>query len=445
MGIHLALQHRTRYEYERPVSLGPQVIQLRPAPHCRTPILAYSLKVTPANHILHWQFDPLANHLARVIFPEKAEVLEVEVNLVADLTPYNPFGFFLEPGFETFPFQYSVDLARDLEPYRAVDHAGPRLEAFLATLPREPQPTVGFLVNLNGRVRDAVGYRTRLEHGVQSCEETLTGLTGSCRDSAWLLVQVFRQLGVAARFVSGYLIQLAADDPSQGGPKNDSADLHAWAEVYLPGAGWIGLDPTSGLLAAEGHIPLVCTPTAQQAAPISGTAEPAQVEFSFAMSLKRLNEETSVAKPYSDETWEQVRESANAIDQSIREQDIRLTMGGEPTYVGLDEPESLQWSVAALGAAKRTAGLSLLRNLRERTAPGALLHFAQGKWYPGEELPRWAFHCVSRKDGVAVWEDGESLAREEDDRGVRSGGCTTIDDGPDATAWGESGECAARV
>jgi uncharacterized protein (DUF2126 family)/transglutaminase-like putative cysteine protease len=438
MGIHVALQHRTEYRYERAVSLGPQVIQLRPAPHCRTPILEYLLSVTPANHILHWQFDPLANHLARVIFPEKTDILSVEVNLVADLTPYNPFGFFLEPGFETFPFQYPAELARDLEPYRVADEPGPKLEMFLATLPRQPQPTVSFLVDLNGRVRDAVGYRTRLEHGVQSCEETLTGLTGSCRDSAWLLVQVFRRLGVAARFVSGYLIQLAADDPAQGGPKEDNADLHAWAEVYLPGAGWIGLDPTSGLLTAEGHIPLVCTPTAHQAAPISGTAEPAEVDFSFAMAVKRLGgesrqvakktameesvpqealTETNIETPYSETEWDRIRQAAHDLDRSIEKQDIRLTMGGEPTYVGTDDPESLQWSVAALGEAKRTAGLSLLRSLRKRTAPGGLLHFGQGKWYPGEELPRWAFHCVSRRDGVPVWENADLFAREEDERG----------------------------
>jgi uncharacterized protein (DUF2126 family)/transglutaminase-like putative cysteine protease len=438
MGNLVALHHRTQYQYERAVSLGPQVIQLRPAPHCRTPITEYSLQVSPANHILHWQFDPLGNHLARVIFPEKTDTLAVEVNLIADLTPYNPFGFFVEPGFETFPFTYPAGLARDLEPYRVLDEMGPKLETFLATLPRGSQPTVDFLVDLNRRVANAVGYTTRLEHGVQSCEETLTGLTGSCRDSAWLLVQVFRRLGVAARFVSGYLIQLVADDPSQGGPTVDNADLHAWAEVYLPGAGWIGLDPTSGLLTAEGHIPLVCTPTAQQAAPISGTAEPADVDFSFEMSVQRIGHaasipkqkttpnahgrpqkrlpETNIVNPYSETEWAAVRAAAHAIDRSIAEQDIRLTMGGEPTYVGTDDPESLQWSVAALGAAKRTAGLALLRSLREKTAPGGLLHFGQGKWYPGEELPRWAFHCVSRRDGVAVWENVELFTLEDEDR-----------------------------
>ena len=415
MGLQVALHHRTQYRYDKAVSLGPQVIQLRPAPHCRTSILSYSLDITPADRILNWQFDPLSNHLARAIFPTKTTEFAVDVNLVADLTPYNPFAFFLEPGFENFPFQYPADQAGNLEPYRAKEPAGPLLKRFVAELSLEKQGTVAFLVGLNEKVRDVVGYVTRLEHGVQTCEQTLTGATGSCRDSAWLLVQICRQVGLAARFVSGYLIQLVADEPALeglAGPTVDSADLHAWTEVYLPGAGWIGLDPTSGLFTSEGHIPLVCTPTASQAAPIGGTVEPARVEFSHAMSVKRLNEAPSLTKPYSDEEWQKIRAVAHAIDRDVEQQDIRLTMGGEPTYVGIDEPETMQWNIEALGPLKRTRGLSLIRCLRERTAPGALLHFGQGKWYPGEALPRWAFHCISRLDGVPVWENVDLFAFE---------------------------------
>jgi uncharacterized protein (DUF2126 family) len=253
-----------------------------------------------------------------------------------------------------------------------------------------------------------------MEHGVQSCEQTLERRTGSCRDSAWLLVQLFRQMGIAARFVSGYLIQLVPEELAPDGPKVDSADLHAWAEVYLPGAGWIGLDPTSGLFAAEGHIPLVCTPTAAQAAPIGGTVEHANVNFSYSMSVRRLNEAPRLSRPFSDEDWAQVQAVARAIDRDLLAQDVRLTMGGEPTFVGIDEPESAQWNLEALGPLKRTRALALIRRLRARTAPGALLHFGQGKWYPGEQLPRWAFHCVSRDDGVPVWNNGDLFALEQD-------------------------------
>jgi uncharacterized protein (DUF2126 family)/transglutaminase-like putative cysteine protease len=420
MGTKVSLHHRTAYRYDREVALGPQVIQLRPTPHSKTPIVSYALDITPADHTLNWQMDPHANYLVRVLFVGRATEFVVEVNLVADMTPINPFAFFLEPGYENFPFAYSAELAGDLEPFRRTGAAGPLLRGFVEKISREPQGTVGFLVGLNQRVRDEVAYVTRMEQGVQTTEETLALRTGSCRDSAWLLVEVLRQVGMAARFVSGYLIQLAGGSGGTGGPTGpvkDSADLHAWAEVFLPGAGWIGMDPTSGLLAAEGHIPLVCTPTAAQAAPIGGTVEPSGVDFSFAMSVQRMGEAAAAdlgegtgagqpfSRPFREEAWTRVREVAHQVDRDLQAQDVQLTMGGEPTYVGVDEAESPQWNIEALGPGKRERGLALIRRLRERTAPAGLLHFGQGKWYPGEQLPRWAFHCISRVDGVPVWEN----------------------------------------
>ena len=417
MDKQVELHHRTTYRYERPVSMGPQVIQLRPAPYCATPIVSYTLGVEPADHILRWQFDPLGNHLARVVFPQKVSDFVVDVTLVADMSPINPFAFLIDPGFDTYPFEYPPDLAQNLEPYRKVSPEGPLLKAFLDEIPVAPQNTVVFVGDLTSRVCGRVGYTTRLEHGVQSCEQTLRQRSGSCRDSAWLLVQVFRSFGLAARFVSGYLIQLASEEADATGPKFDSADLHAWTEVFLPGAGWIGIDPTSGLFTAEGHIPLVCTPSPSQAAPISGTVEPAKVDFGFSVSVRRLNEAPDLAKPFSDEQWARVREVAHEVDRRLVEQEVGLTMGGEPTFVGIDEPESMQWNLEALGPIKRTRALTLIRRLRERTAPGGLLHYGQGKWYPGEPLPRWAMLCVSRVDGVAIWEDADLIAREDAERG----------------------------
>ena len=413
MGIQIALNHRTQYRYDKAIFLGPQVVQLRPAPHCRTPILSYSLDVAPANHLLNWQMDLHYNHLARLLFQGKTDELVVEVNLVADLTPINPFNFFLEPGVEEYPFAYAPELKKDLEPYTSVDAAGPLFSAFVRDFNGTRSGTVSFLLALNQRVRDEIRYNTRLEPGVQTSEETLQLKSGSCRDSAWLLVQALRSLGIAARFVSGYLIQLAQDDQPDG-PKADSADLHAWAEAYLPGAGWVGLDPTSGLLCAEGHIPLVCTPTAAQAAPISGTAEHAEVEFNFSMTVRRLNEAVRVSRPISDEDWGRVEQLAHYVDADLEAQDVRLTMGGEPTFVGIDEPESPQWNIEALGPIKRTRGLDLIRAIRDKVAPSALLHFGQGKWYPGEPLPRWALSCYWRMDGVPVWENPDLIPREDE-------------------------------
>ena len=415
MGIKVALHHQTRYRYHREVSLGPQVIQLRPAPHCRTPILSYSLEVTPSDRVLSWQFDPLANHIARVTFPSKTIEFAVEVDLVAELTPVNPFEFVVEPACETLPFAYPEAIARDLEPFLSAGETGPLLEGLMESLEPQGQPTLSFLINMNARLRNEITYTKRLEHGVQSCEQTLLLRTGSCRDSSWLLVQICRRLGLAARFVSGYLVQLSNEDDELASSADDSAELHAWAEVYLPGAGWIGMDPTSGLLTTEGHIPLACSSRPAGAAPIGGTVEPAGVDFSHSVSVRRLKRTPWFSKPYSDQDWERVRAVAHIVDDNLKRDDVRLTMGGEPTFVGIDEAETPQWNTEAQGASKRNLGLALIRSLRTRSAPGGLLHLGQGKWYPGEQLPRWAFHCLSRMDGVAIWEDGDLLALQEKD------------------------------
>lgn len=415
MSVRVALNHKTQYRYDKAVSVGPQVIRLRPAPHCRTPILSYSLSVTPARHLLKWQLDLHNNHLARLLFSDKTDEFLVEVGLVAELAPFNPFDFFLEPGVENYPFEYAPELTKDLEPYLWVEPAGPLLKAFLGMLPRETRGTISFLVDLNRRVRNEIDYVTRLDPGVQTCEQTLEKGSGSCRDSAWLLVQVLRHLGIAARFVSGYLIQLAADETESeagSGQHTDSAAFHAWTEAFVPGAGWIGMDPTSGLFAGEGHIPLVCTPNPSEAAPIEGTVQSAKVDFSHSMSIRRLNDAPRPSRPFTEEDWLQVQQLAHRVDANLKSQDVRLTMGGEPTFIGIDEPESPQWNIDALGPMKRARGIALIQSLRERVAPGGLLHYGQGKWYPGEPLPRWALSCAWRVDGVPVWENINFIARE---------------------------------
>ena len=415
MGIRISLKHRTHYRFEMPAALGPHIVQLRPAAHCRTPILTYALDVTPANHSLYWQMDAHANRIARLLFPEKTNELAVDVNLVADLSPINPFDFLLDPGFEKYPFRYSPELARDLAPFLDVESPAPLMKQFLAGLNIQGSGTTDFLLDVNRKLRDEIAYETRLAPGIQTCDETLARRSGSCRDSAWLLVEILRSLGIAARFVSGYLVQLAV------GEKPDSADLHAWTEAYLPGAGWIGLDPTSGMLAAEGHIPLMCTPTAAQAAPILGTAEMPSTLFSYSVTVQRLNEPRPTSMPFSDAEWQRIRQLAHTVDRDLTAHDVRLTMGGEPTFVGIDEPESPQWNVEALGTTKRTRGLALIHAISKRIAPGALLHFGQGKWYPGEPVPRWALSSYWRTDGAPVWKDTQFIAREDHNYGYSAG------------------------
>lgn len=408
MSIHVALHHRTSYRYDRPISLGPQSVRLRPAPHCRTRVLSYSLKVRPSKHFINWQQDPQSNYIARLVFPEKTTELDIEVDLVAEMSAYNPFDFFVEPYAEKWPFEYDASLEEELQPYLRTNEDTPLLKELVASVSREPRAVIDVLVELNQRLCQQIKYLVRLEPGLQTPEETLEKRSGSCRDSGWLLVQIMRRLGLAARFASGYLIQLVADTkPLEGpeGPPADFCDLHAWCEVYIPGAGWIGLDPTSGLLAGEGHLPLACSAEPSLAAPISGLLDPCETTFTHEMSVARVHEDPRVTKPYSDDEWRKIEALGDEVDRRLEAGDVRLTMGGEPTFVSADDFEGAEWNTAAVGPTKKTRAAELYHRLRDEYAPRGLVHFGQGKWYPGEPLPRWSLDLFWRNDGAALWSD----------------------------------------
>lgn len=434
MSVRVAIHHRTEYHYDRPVKLSPHTVRLRPAPHTRTPLHHFSLKVEPEEHFLNWQQDPFGNFSARYVFPEKTRKLIVDVNVVADMVTINPFDFFVEDYAEHYPFKYEKQLKRELTPYFEVKESGPLFRALMQQLinsdlgmkmtqadaqrnasedaGKEGPHIVHFLVELNQYLQQLIGYTIRMEPGIQSCEQTLELKTGSCRDSGWLLVQILRKLGLAARFVSGYLVQLTADQKSldgPSGPEADFTDLHAWAEVYIPGAGWVGLDPTSGLFAGEGHIPLACTPDPVSAAPITGATDKCEVTFEFENNVTRIHEDPRVTKPYTPDQWQAIMDLGHHIDQQLEQADVRLTMGGEPTFVSIDDMDSPQWNTAALGEHKLERAGILLRRLKDVFASNGVLHYGQGKWYPGEQLPRWAMTCAWRRDGQAVWTHPELL------------------------------------
>ena len=421
MSIHVALNHVTHYHYDRLISLGPQIIRLRPCAHARTRILSYSMKVTPGEHFINWQQDPQANYLARLVFPEKTTEFRIEVDFVAEMAVHNPFDFFLEPRAEEFPFSYPGEQAIELQPYRACMTPRPQLNAYLRSIPYKKVRTIDFLVGLNQRIHNDIRYTIRMEPGVQTPEETLTKRSGSCRDSAWLMVQVARHMGLAARFVSGYLIQLAPDIKSLDGPSGpeiDFTDLHAWCEVYLPGAGWIGLDPTSGLLAGEGHIPVACSPDPGSASPVTGAIDKCECEFEHSMSVSRIWEAPRVTKPYSDEAWLEIDAVGEQVDLDLQHLDVRLTQGGEPTFVSVDDRDGAEWNTEAMGPTKRNLSASLLDKLRAEYAPSGLRHYGQGKWYPGEQLPRWSLNIFWRKDGDPLWVNPALVADESLDYGV---------------------------
>ena len=442
MSIHVALHHKTHYQYDRLINLGPQVVRLRPAPHTRTRILSYSLREVPKQHFINWQQDPQSNYLARLVFPEPTREFCVEVDLVAEMAVLNPFDFFLEPHAEKFPFEYDHALDHELAPFQSQCPLSPKFQDYFNALRAEilgdqaaragkkPEPeaasspatlrTNDFLVAVNQRVWKDLKYTIRLEPGVQKPEETLEKMSGSCRDSAWLLCQLFRHFGLASRFVSGYLVQLKADVKSLDGPsgtEKDFTDLHAWTEVYLPGAGWIGLDPTSGLLAGEGHIPLACAPDPSSAAPITGLVDECECVFSHEMTVSRIHESPRVTLPYTDAQWSKIESLGHEIDVELKKGDVRLTMGGEPTFISIDDPDGPEWNFTAVSHQKRVLSGELIKRLRRKFAPGSLLHYGQGKWYPGEQLPRWALACYWRKDGIPIWKEDSLIADESKDYG----------------------------
>ena len=417
MAIHVALSHITHYRYDRLVKLGPQVVRLRPAPHSRTKVLSYSQKIEPAGHFINWQQDPFANYQARLVFPEPTTEFKVTIDLVVEMAVHNPFDFFLEPRAEEFPFSYDASQLQELAPYLATAPLTEELKAYLAQVDMKKRRTIDFLVDVNQMLQRDISYTIRMEPGVQTPEETLKLKSGSCRDTGWLLVQMLRHLGLAARFVSGYLIQLtpdvkAIDGPS--GPEKDFTDLHAWCEVFLPGAGWIGLDPTSGLLAGEGHIPLACTPQPSSAAPVEGAMDKCEVEFEHHMGVTRVYESPRVTKPYTEEQWAGVVALGEKVDADLEKHDVRLTMGGEPTYVATADRDAAEWNTDALGPTKRGYATELLGRLRERYGAGGFVHMGQGKWYPGEQLPRWALSIFWRADGEPCGNNPALRADERD-------------------------------
>ncbi len=404
----IALTHKTQYDYDRCVTQSQHIIRLRPAPHCHVDISAYSLKIFPEKHFINWQQDPMGNFVAYITFMQPTKKFCIDVDLIADIKPINPFNFFIEDGYKTIPFSYQPPHKEALTPYTEFSICS-EIQQWIQDNPINSDNSIDYLVNINNQLYKTINYQLRIEPGIQTPDYTLLTKTGSCRDIAWLLCIILRHLGFAARFTSGYLIQLTSEENAQKIPV-DTLDLHAWTEVFLPGAGWIGLDPTSGLLASNDHIPLCATPAPEGAAPISGSIDMCKAKMSYSMTIKRLDSsKKDKNQPYSVEEWYQINQLGNTIDKDLQENDAKLTMGGEPTFVHHNHRNKKEWQIDALGKEKLSKSKSLLHDLKESVAPNGLVIKTQGKWYPGESVPRWALCCFWRKDNEPLWDNQELL------------------------------------
>ena len=407
--MRVLVTHTSRYQYDGPTKFGPHTIRLRPADHAAARIESYRL-VIETEHRLHWQRDPHGNHIARVTFPRDVtpDALPITVELTVDISPKNPFDFFVDDRARTVPFTYPDGLHDELAPFLREHPSyamGPLCDEFFATLPASGD-IVDVLVECNRLVAARVNYVIRNEPGIWTPEQTLAEGRGSCRDSATLLIAALRQRGIAARFASGYLIQLADEGMIPDEPRGvsfDVVDLHAWVEAYVPGAGWIGLDATSGLLAGEGHIPLACTAVPSSAAPVDGTSDRAAIALQFATTITRLGFEPRVTAPIDEHTWQALLSSGDAADAALLAQGLYVTVGGEPTFNSRVEADLPEWCGEALGPSKWQRGLALAERLRAALAPGGVLVHRMGKHYPGESMPRWALDICARRDGVALW------------------------------------------
>jgi|JI10StandDraft_1071094.scaffolds.fasta_scaffold16745_5 uncharacterized protein (DUF2126 family) len=408
--MRLRVRHHSRYEYPTPAALGPHVIRLRPCDHGRAAIETYRLEVA-GEHQLHWQRDPHGNHLARLTFRagQRIPALDLTVELVLDLRAVNPFDFLVDPRCRTAPFAYPDGLAGELAPF--LDRAdpayalGPEASAFLSALPTDGD-VVDMVVAVTQAIAGRLRYVVREEPGVWTPEETVVAGRASCRDSAVLLVAALRARGLAARFVSGYLVQVADEGMLPDLPRGldrDVVDLHAWAEVFLPGAGWIGLDATSGLLAGEGHLPLAATASPQAAAAIDGTADQRAAHVQFATSIERLGHEPRPTAPYPEAVWSELLAAADRADDALAAAGLTVTSGGEPTFTSREAPELPEWNAAALGPTKWRQGRRLADELAARLAPGAVILHRLGKQYPDEPLPRWSLDVCGRRDGATLW------------------------------------------
>lgn len=432
MSTRVAITHTIEQCFDRPVRLSTHWLRVRPAPQARARISAYSLTLHAEPHFLNWVRDPFENHLARVDFPEPLGSLKIELEFIAELEPSNPLDFLLEPDAASHPFSYPDQLRKELLPCLKINQPGRELRQWLSTLTRKPMSTVERLDLVNRRIQSAHAVTPSVSLGPRDAEVVLSQRRGSCWDLAWLLTVTLRHLGLAARLACGHRIILA-----QGPGGRDSVSLHGWSEAYLPGAGWIGLDPVAGLFTTEAYVPFACAPDPLRVRPIVGYREACEEQQVEQLRIVRLEARQS-ADPVTH--LADVQAVGRFVERDLAEQGVRTAVGIGLSLVLSSETDEPEWNVAALGPTKRSKGESLLSRLRRRLAPGGVIQQGQGKWYAGDPLPRWQLGCYFRFDGRALWQHPERLASPPSGRSAELGDAQRFT-GALATALGIDPEC----
>jgi uncharacterized protein (DUF2126 family)/transglutaminase-like putative cysteine protease len=375
--MRVQIENCMRYTYAKPVGFSPHVIRLYPRTDQSVVTHKLRTNINIASDI-QYRRDLFDNLVANCFFPQPAETLEVRVQLEVELWPRNPFHFLLAPHAIEMPFQYQEDENNILAPFRLV---APEEDADTEGLWRLSgrQNTVEALVDLVSTLHHEIAYETRVEGEARLPARVLELRSGACRDTTLLCATILRKNGLAARVVSGFLCEFHVDVKD----RRAESGLHAWVEAYLPGGGWVGLDPTNGTFCDHRFIPAAVGAKMLDIAPVSGSyfgEERVPGRFDSHLDLSLMTEKD-------------LSKIAAHVEQTLAAEKISLTMGGEPTYIPTN-PEGAEWNFAATGPTKLHYAYGFADQVAKEVWPGAIVLYTPGKLYPGEVNPRWALNAL---------------------------------------------------